>query len=279
MKSSALKLLLIIAAVTIPLLVWTVVNQPQDVRSRADDSTTPTATGSLTPTATPSATLTPTATATPTVTPSLTPTPTNTPPLCLGISAKPGAGSKPLTVRFSCAGYDTNNDITAAEFGFGAGKKQLVEKNIGVYGSFTTEYTYASAGSYDVTCRVRDASGVFSDYPSFCKYTIVVSENALTPTPIRTPAPTRPVPTSKPAKQSDPDAPVVLQGDIKPAPTVKLLPTGTVAPIPTLMLPSGSSSASMLWTDERIRQIAIMLGVSAITIAVALALHSYFDKR
>lgn len=256
MKSSALKFFLIVALVSIPLLVWSIVTQPQDVRSRADNS--------VVPTATPSATLTPTMT----LTPSLTPTPTNSPPICLGLSANPGAGSKPMTVNFSCAAYDGNNDVTAAEFGFGAGEKLLVEKNVGQYGAFTATFTYTTAGTYHVTCRVRDNNNAFSDYPSFCTYTVVVSENAMTPTPIRTPAPTKAVP-----QNAMDEAPIIFSGD-NDITTFPPAPTDT----PMLVAPSPTPKSPTWWTNEKIKQIGIMVGVSAVTILAAFALHSFFDK-
>lgn len=185
-------------------------------------------------------------------------TPTNSPPICLGISANPGAGTKPLSVKFSCAGYDSNNDITAAEFGFGVDQKQLVEKNIGQYGSLTTTYTYQTPGSYNVTCRIRDNNGAFSNYPSYCTYTIVVSDNVLTPTPIRTPIPTQPAPTSEPTPT------------LEPSPTIEIMPTITI-PSPT--------PEPTWWSSDKIKQLITMLVISGITIAVALSLHAFFDKR
>lgn len=257
MKSSAFKLALIVSAVFFPLVIWAILTQPQDIRSRADESLTPTAT----PSATPTATITPSAT--PTVT--LTPTPTNSPPICLGISANPGAGAKPLTVNFSCAGYDANNDITAAEFGFGAGQKETIEKNVGQYGSITDTHTYTSPGSYNVTCHVRDNNNAWSDYPSFCTYTVVVSDNALTPTPIRTPMPTQPIPTSS--------APIVYTGNAFTPPSPQ--PT----PFPTLVSPSPAPKPTGWWTNDKIMQLITMVVVSGITIIVALFLHNLFDKH
>jgi len=184
-------------------------------------------------------------------------TPTNSPPICLGLSANPGAGSKPLTVNFACAGYDANNDITAAEFGFGGDQKRLVEKNVGQYGSLTTTYTYTTPGSYDVTCHVRDNNNSFSSYPSYCTYTIIVSDNALTPTPMRTPIPTPTFePTSFPTR----------------APT--LIPTNT----PYIVTPTPTPIPNW-WSNDKVKQLMIMLAVSGVTVAVALTLHAFFDKR
>lgn len=254
MKSSAVKLLLIISAVVFPLIIWSIINQPQDLRGRAVDDT-------LTPTATPSATLTPS------VTPSITPTPTNSPPICLGLSANPGAGSKPLTVNFACAGYDGNNDITAAEFGFGGSEKQLVEKNVGQYGSLTVTHTYAAPGTYNATCRVRDNNNAFSNYPSYCTYTVIVSDNALTPTPIRTPAPTRAIGIERLS-----DGPVILNGAL---PTLQPSPTPTM----TVLTPTPPPPKESWWSNDKIMQLVSMVLISGITIFVALTLHAFFDRR
>ena len=269
MKSSAVKLVLLLSIIILPLLVWAIISgPPQDTRSRATSTDVPTPSEtppiSLTPSTTPSVT----PSVTPSATPTITPTPTNMPPLCLGLSANPGAGSKPLTVKFACAGYDANNDITAAEFGFGAGQKQLVESgNVGQYGSLTTTYTYTTPGSYNVTCRVRDNNDSWSNYPSYCTYTVIVSDNALTPTPYRTPAPTQAL--------NGLDGPVILGGRL---PTLAQSPTVMPTSVPTISLPTPAPAAS-LWTNDKVRQLFIMLVVSAVTIIVALTLHSFFDRR
>ena len=250
--------IVLIIIIGLPILLWAVGSESYDVRSRADLSTTPTTT--------PSITLTPTLTVTPSSTPTITPTPTNSPPRCTGLSVSPGAGSKPLTVTFACAGFDPDNDITAAEFGFGGSEKQLVEKGTGQFGSITVTHTYTQAGTYNVTCRVRDNNQVFSSYPEYCKYTVVVSDNSLTPTPRRTP-----MPTQIPEK---PVSPVIYPGTITtlaPTPTMAQ-PTVTIAPTPT-------AEQTSWWSNEKIAQLVMMFMVSGITIIVALLLHGFFDKR
>jgi len=257
MKSLPLPILLIIAFLTLPIILWATATQQADLRSLAQDAgVTPTVTPSATPTVTPSAT------------PTITPTPTNNTPRCSGLSVNPGAGVKPLTVNFACAGYDPDNDITAAEFGFGGGEKQLVEKGTGQFGSITTTHTYTEAGTYNVTCRVRDNNQVFSDYPSFCKYTVVVSDNVLTPTPRRTPTPTRAPATITPGSD-----PVLFMGgtatSISPSPTVTIAtPTSTPTP-----------EAQGWWTSEKISQLVMMVIISGLTVVAALLLHGFFDKR
>lgn len=201
--------------------------------------------------------------ATPSATPTLTPTPTNSPPRCTGLSAYPNAGAKPLTVQFSCAGYDPDNDITAAEFGFGGDKKRLVEKSAGQFGAITTTYTYEEAGTYNVTCRVRDNNMAFSTYPDYCTYKVVVTENSLTPTPIRTPIPTR-----------NPEDDIIIFTGNEPTITPTIAPA-TPTPTPESLLRSDRS----FWSNEKFAQLAMMVVVSGITIIVALLLHGFFDKR
>lgn len=254
MKSSSLPYILFVALAAFPVLLWALSTQNVDTRSRADQGSL-----SLTPTATPSATLTPS------ITPSLTPTPTNVPPRCNGLSANPGAGPKPLTVNFACAGYDPDNDITGAEFGFGGDEKQLVEKSVGQFGSLTVSHTYTKSGTYHVTCRVRDNNMAFSNYPDYCQYTIVVTENALTPTPRRTPTPTFVQPRVE-------NSPIIFPGTfptITPtlAPTVQMIPTSTPTP------------KASFWTNEKVAQFVMMVMVSGITIIVALLLHGFFERR
>lgn len=195
-------------------------------------------------------------------TPTLTPTPTNSPPLCSGLSVSPGAGKKPLTVNFTCAGFDADNDITAAEFGFGGSEKLLVEKAAGTFGSVTTSYTYTQAGSYQVTCRVRDNNMAFSNYPDYCKYTVVVTDNALTPTPRRTPTPTKSPETN--------DDLMIFTGSAPTATPTQPAISATPNPTPT---------PKSWWPNEKIAQLTMMIIVSGLTIIVALLLHGFFDKR
>lgn len=245
--------IVLIVLVGLPILLWAVTTEKYDVRSRADLSTTPTTT--------PTITLTPTLTVTPSSTPTITPTPTNSPPRCTGLSVSPGAGIKPLTVTFACSGFDPDNDITAAEFGFGGSEKQLVEKGTGQFGSITVTHTYTQAGTYHVTCRVRDNNQVFSSYPDYCKYTVVVRDNSIAPTPKRTPIPTM-IPEINPVVYPE------STSTMAPTPTQ---PTITVAPTP-------SKIDSTWWTNEKIAQLVMMFMVSGITIVVALLLHGFFDK-
>jgi hypothetical protein len=256
MKRLPILYIILIIFFGLPIILWAVGTQNQDIRSRAD----------LTPTATPSDTppVTPTLTPTPSATPTLTPTPTNSPPRCSGLSVNPGSGVRPLTVNFSCAGYDPDNDITAAEFGFGGSEKRLVEKPAGTFGSITTSYTYTQAGTYHVTCRVRDNNQAFSSYPDFCKFTVVVRDPiATTTTPKVTPVPTK-------NTGANDDLLIFTGGN----PTA----TPTITPAPTAITPMPAQTQSW-WSNEKIAQLTMMVIVSGLTIIVALLLHGFFDKR
>ncbi len=245
MKRLLILYIILIIFFALPIILWAIGSQNTDIRSRADLSTTPTVTPSPTPT--------------------LTPTPTNSPPRCSGLSVSPGAGSKPLTVNFTCAGYDADNDITAAEFGFGGSEKRLVEKPAGTFGSVTTSYTYTNAGTYNVTCRVRDNNQAFSNYPDYCKYTVVVTDNTLTPTPRRTPTPT------KTAQAGEGDGLIIFTGSV---PTVTPSPTPAI----TTLTPTPTPAKSW-WSGEKVAQLTMMVIMSGLTIIVALLLHGFFDKR
>ena len=237
MKRLPLLYVLIFAFLVLPIILWSVGTQNMEIRSRADE-------------------------ATPSATPTLTPTPTNTPPRCSGLSVSPGSGPKPLTVNFTCSGYDPDNDITAAEFGFGGSEKRLVEKSAGQFGSITTSYTYTKPGSYNVTFRVRDNNMAFSSYPGYCTYTVVVTDNVLTPTPQRTPIPTKPME----------EEIIMFTGGV---PTVAPTPTS----IPTIVAPTPTPELASFWSNEKFAQLAMMVIVSGVTIVIALLLHGFFDKR
>jgi hypothetical protein len=260
MKRLPFLTLILVIIFGLPILLWAVRTDNADVRSRADLSTTPTTTPSVTPS--------PTITPTPTVTPTLTPTPTNSPPRCTGLSVSPGSGVKPLTVTFACAGFDPDNDITAAEFGFGGSEKRLVEKGTGQFGSITTTYTYTQAGTYNTTCRVRDNNQVFSTYPNYCTYSVVVTENSLTPTPRRTPIPTPTV-----ADTGATNEPLLFFGN---QPTAAITPAATPT---TMITPTTTPKKASWFTNEKMAQLVMMIIVSGITVIVALLLHGFFDKR
>lgn len=130
----------------------------------------------------------PTATPTPTTpigggNPTSTPTPTqaasgqNTVPYCATLTASTtSATGTPLTVTFTCSGVDPGGDITAADFIFGDGTSQLVQKNVGSPGSITTTHTYTTIGTLGVSCRVRDNDNAYSSNPTpgSCKQIITI---------------------------------------------------------------------------------------------------------
>lgn len=242
MKSSRIKSIVIIALIALPIIVWAINNQNFELRQRATDEG-----------------LTPTPSVTPSATPTITPTPTNSPPNCSGLSVNPIAGGAPLTVNFSCAGYDPDNDITAVEFGFGDTNKRLVEKSAGQFGSITTTYTYNSTGSYHVTCRVRDNNMAYSDYPQSCQSTVNVYTKSASPAATRVPTPI--------STSSALAGPIIYTGlEATTIPTVTPYPSPTIEVVPT-SAPATNTPA--------IGQLVKVALVSIVTIIIALLLHRF----
>jgi hypothetical protein len=110
-----------------------------------------------------------------------TPTPTpavgggNTSPICASMySDIVSAVGAPLAVTFICTGVDKDGYVNAAEFTFGDGTKELVEKNAGGVGSITTTHTYTTIGALGASCRVRDNNGIYSITPAICKKIITI---------------------------------------------------------------------------------------------------------
>ena len=242
MKLSFGKIIVILLIIATPMFVWGTMTQNLETRQFAQGT-------DITPTVTPDAT--------PTVTPSATPTPTNVPdapPTCSGLSTIPASGTKPLNVSFACAGNDTDNDITAAEFDFGEGNKLLVEKGIGQFGSITATHTYTTAGTYNVTCRVRDNIQKFSTIPDNCKKVVSVRAAA-----VATPTPTKSATTSG-------DIAIYTGSTNAPTPTiVPVTPTITLSPTP--IPASYGSDYAKFW------QLGQVITVSIITIAIGLLLR------
>lgn len=207
----------------------------------------------------------------------ITPTPTNKPgnniPVCDSLSISPSSGSKPLGVTFTCSGTDSDNDLTAAEFSFGNSSSQIVEKNVGQYGSFTTSYTYITAGTYLVSCRLRDNNYAFSQTPAECQKSILVT-TATGPTPTPTPKSN-----SNDTDDKSSGVPLVYTG-ATPTP-VTLKPYVTPTPIPELVttINGANSTDSGWWTGSRISQLITMVVVSIITVVVAILLKRHFDAR
>lgn len=232
MKLSVGKLVFVLLIIAVPMFVWGTMSQNLETRQFASDA-------DITPTATPSA------------------TPTNVPdapPTCSGLSTIPSSGTKPLNVSFACAGNDTDNDITAAEFDFGEGNKLLVEKGIGQFGSITATHTYTSTGTFNVTCRVRDNIQKFSTIPDNCKKVISVKAAAvILPTPTKT---------------STPSSDLVIYTGTTAS------PTATIAPVTPTAEPTLIPTPTPAPTDySKFWQLGQVILVSVVTIAVGLLLR------
>lgn len=135
---------------------------------------TPTATPSVTPTPTVTPIPTATATVTPTATPTLTPTPNGPVSYCVGLSASPTEGVRPLTVTFNASGYDSNGTIQEYEFDFGdasGGQAQVWKQTSNV-----AAHRYENAGTYTATVKVKDSRGNWSGGNSECAKTIKVTD-------------------------------------------------------------------------------------------------------
>jgi hypothetical protein len=116
-------------------------------------------------------------TLTPTVTPTVTPTPapSNTTPYCASLTSDiTNATGTPQHVTFTCAGVDPSGLIMAAEFVFGDGTSQIVEKNVGSPGSISVTHTYTTIGTLGASCRVRDNDNVYSPPGDACKKIVTI---------------------------------------------------------------------------------------------------------
>lgn len=140
-------------------------------------SFTNTTTPTNTPTPTPTSTPTPAPTATPTPMPTATPAPNNghIAPTCTGLSINPNKGAPTLWATLTCSGFATNADVNAAEFVFGDGKVQLVQKSIGNSGSISVLHPYTSKGSFTAACRLRDNNQLFSRSVDSCRKVATVT--------------------------------------------------------------------------------------------------------
>ena len=191
------------------------------------------------------------------ITPTATPTPKNVLPTCLGLSVSPLIGKTPLELTLSCAGVDGNNDITAAEFGLGGDQKRTVEKSVGQYGTIITRVRYEKAGSYVVTCRVRDNNNEWSNIPSNCSNTVNVSiSQTIVTKPKATPTPTYEEPTPTQILET-------------PTPNVTIAPLATITPSPT---PAKSGMS-----QETLFMIGKIVLISIVTILVGLLLKKLID--
>lgn len=168
-----------------------------------------------------------------------TPTPTqasgNTTPTCTSLaSSLTNTQGTPAPVTFTCSGADPDGYVNAAEFIFGDGTKQVVEKNVGGQGgSISTTHTFTSIGTFGASCRVRDNNTVYSSVPSGCKQTITIR-----PKPTNAPIGgsqiyTTPTPTPKGntlTTVATTTAPIVSIISVTPLPTLALQPSPTLYP-------------------------------------------------
>lgn len=159
-----------------------------------------------------------------------TPTPTtgsqgstNVTPTCASlVSNITTATGAPQAVTFTCSGVDPSGLIMAAEFVFGDGTKQLVERNAGSPGSIATTHTYTTIGTLGATCRVRDNDNVFSSIPESCRKIITIY-----PRPTNTPTPIR-IATLSTTNLNTQSTPIVT-----PTPTVAVVSIISDTPFPT----------------------------------------------
>ena len=186
-------------------------------------------------------------------TPSLTPTPKPN-PICHGLSVSPSSGTKPLQATLVCSGSSSHTDVNAAEFTLGNGEVKLVEKNAGQFGSISLAYAYPNAGSYGVTCRMRDNNGHFSDTPDTCKSNIVVSEPQ-TQGGGNVGTTYRPTPTPK----KDNDGSYVVE--LTPAPTETIAPT-----------PSPTTAPE----QKSLKDTLLRIGLPAVLLVISVLLYGQF---
>lgn len=163
------------------------------------------------------------------------PTPTPTPiysggnvvPYCASLSANPTyATGVPTTIQFTCSGVDPDGDITAAEFFFGDGASQLVEKNVGSPGSLFTTHAYTLVGTKGASCRVRDNNRVYSSISETCKAIVTIKPSPAGPTQQQRFIETK---TILPSPIADISRDVLQEA---PTPTPTIEPTITPTPTP-----------------------------------------------
>lgn len=150
---------------------------------------------------------TPTPTSGPSPTPTVTSAPTSTqniPPTCTGLSASPNSGDAPLLVTFVGSGFDDNAGyLSGFEFTFGDGDSKKIEQTFKTTDSYTITHSYAKAGTYVASVRVKDNNGDWSSNSDTCKQTITVTTAGIvgtpTPTTVTVISPTNPPPIGAPA--------------------------------------------------------------------------------
>src|SRR3990170_3154549 len=126
------------------------------------------------PTPTPTPTSTPTLTVTPTPTPTSTPTSAQPESRCVSLSASPTEGTKPLTVKLTGSGFDSDGNIQRYKFDFGdasGGQPQIWEQD-----SSEAAHRYENSGTFVASLQVKDSRGDWRDGSGDCKRTITVKE-------------------------------------------------------------------------------------------------------
>ncbi len=130
----------------------------------------------------------PTASFTPTSTPQGS---TNKVPVCQSMSINPSSSQTvPITVTVSCKGYDSDNDLVAAEFSFGDGQTKRIDEKRGTNATYTTTHQYTQAGTYILTCKLQDNNAAFSQESPSCKAQFTATVPRVTKTLTPTPSPT-----------------------------------------------------------------------------------------
>lgn len=197
-----------------------------------------------------------TTTTSPSPSPSLSPTPSPSspatsspkPPICTSLSLDPGTAITPKTITLTCHGYDNDSDITSAEFNFGDGTSQSINKNIGGTGSISTTHSYTKSGSLKATCKLKDSDRVSNECSSSLTLTAPLSA---------------PKPSTKPKASPSPTAQgKVLSLVAEPSPTPTPAPTYSPAPTPSTQ-PASNINPRMLWL---ILGLAVLVGIGGYSI-------------
>lgn len=127
------------------------------------------------------------------------PTPSPSPgvniqPECVSLSANPSFGGARLNTTFIAKGRDHDGIIKRIDFNFGDGQSQGIDTN-GATNADTLaslSHTYASAGTYIASIRVKDNSGQSNEWsttPESCKVKIEVQGEVLTAATVPTALP------------------------------------------------------------------------------------------
>ena len=100
-------------------------------------------------------------------------------PQCLGLSSYPSRGGAVLTATFTGAGVAYGGKITAFEFDFGDGQKEVVEKEVGEAGTHSLTHSYLQPGVFWVSLRVKGDNGQWSEIEDACRVEIKIEGEIL----------------------------------------------------------------------------------------------------